>query len=694
MANNFNVRGFLVEPSLNRISRGDQVTQIEPRVMELLVYLADHAGKVLSRDRIIRAVWSDTFVTDEALWHGISELRRVFGDDAKSPEFIETISKRGYRLIAPVSPEVDANDHRFRILEKIGQGAMGQVYLTEDTTLKRKVALKFLNEEVEQDKTARRRLLREARATAALDHPFICKVYETGELDGRSFIAMEYVEGETLKERLARGPIGLKEALRIAVEVADALEAAAEKKIVHRDVKPSNILLAKQGHVKVTDFGVARRLQRSEEEDQEWTATLTEDITTVGTLPYMSPEQVRGDPVDHRSDIFSFGVVLYELLTGVHPFRKARQVETTAAILRTDPAPLKRYIDDVPELLQCTVRKMLAKDPSQRYQSAHEVGTNLTEVLGELEVVHEKSGFNLKHLVGTAVAATLMASGGIWIYLSQTPAEPILTDVKITGFTSLIGTERHPAFSPDGSQVAFSWDSESQDNFDIYIKPVGPGQMRRLTTDPGEDFRPVWSPDGSLIAFMRRQGEMTKVMLVPPLGGIERELTETYFNRKGTCYLRWSPNSRWLAVSYRESPGEGVSLYLFSVETDTQHRLTSPPIGDDLDPDFSPDGRKLAFIRKTATGVSELYLLRLSEDLTPAGEPERLTFENRWISSPIWSESGQSIFYSLEGDLWQVQMTKPREPRRRQGPRWTGQLGRRFRDFPSDPSSHLRTIVF
>ena len=216
---------------------------------------------------------------------------------------------------------------------------MGEVFLAQDTTLDRKVALKFLAEEMQQDTNARLRFLREAKAAASLDHPYICKIYAVGEDKGKSFIAMEYVQGATLKDSLAKGPVKLKEALKTAVEIAEALEEAHQKKIVHRDIKPSNIMLTGTGHVKMMDFGLAKHLPASENEEQEQTTDLTQEGSALGTVPYMSPEQIRGQPVDTRSDIFSFGVLLYELLTGVNPFRKGTTMDTAQAIINETAPP-------------------------------------------------------------------------------------------------------------------------------------------------------------------------------------------------------------------------------------------------------------------------------------------------------------------------------------------------------------------
>ena len=267
----------------------------------------------------------------------------------------------------------------YRILELLGRGGMGEVYLAQDTTLPRKVALKLLPQETQGDRTSRSRLLREAKAAATITHPFICAIHELGEFEGTDYIAMEYVEGRTLQERLSREALSAQEALPLAAEIAEALEKAHSQGIVHRDLKPSNIMLTAEGHPKIMDFGLAKRLAPVEGlESQDQTQTeLTREGSTLGTPAYMSPEQVLGQSVDARSDIFSFGIVLYEMLTGAHPFQRPHAVETASAILRDEPAPLARHLPGVSELLEHVVGKALAKDSGECYQSARELQVDL-----------------------------------------------------------------------------------------------------------------------------------------------------------------------------------------------------------------------------------------------------------------------------------------------------------------------------
>jgi serine/threonine-protein kinase len=262
----------------------------------------------------------------------------------------------------------------YKVLEKLGEGGMGKVYLAEDTSLKRKVALKFLPASLADDPIAHKRFLREAESAAGLDHPFICHINEVSSTeDGQNFISMEFVLGQSLKDRLAKGLLPIQDALQLGIELAEALEVAHQAGVVHRDLKPANIMLTVQGHAKVMDFGLAKKLEPEEGDEHDITAGLTLEGTTLGTLPYMSPEQARGEQADHRSDIFAFGIVLYEVITGVHPFRKRTRVETLSSILTEDPDPISQYVEAVPQLLDDLITRALAKSPSDRPRDMSEL---------------------------------------------------------------------------------------------------------------------------------------------------------------------------------------------------------------------------------------------------------------------------------------------------------------------------------
>ncbi len=320
------------------------------------------------------------------------EVESQIAYQQEASKFLEEPAfKHAAELMADSQTETESMEGRtishYSILRKLGAGGMGEVYLAQDTTLSRKVAIKFLSQNSVAGEQAKKRLVREAKAAAALDHPHICAVYEVSEEAGYSFIVMQYVEGETLASRLHRQPIEFRETLDIAVQIADALAEAHSRRIIHRDVKPQNVMLTASGQVKVLDFGLARVVREGSLIDSigETESLLTAPGSVIGTVPYMSPEQVRGEALDGRSDIFSFGAVLYEMLSGRQPFQGESVGATMSSILTKEPAPLARYASELPDELQRIVRKALSKDKEGRYQGIKDLLIDLRELKQELE---------------------------------------------------------------------------------------------------------------------------------------------------------------------------------------------------------------------------------------------------------------------------------------------------------------------
>jgi serine/threonine-protein kinase len=418
----------------------------------------------------------------------------------------------------------------YKVLEKLGQGGMGEVYLAEDSRLDRKVALKILPQHLSDRAELRERFEREARAVSSLNHPPICTLYDIGEQDGIHYLVMEHLVGETLEARLAKGPLALEQTLEYAIQIADALEAAHKQNIVHRDLKPSNIMLTPGGHVKVMDFGLAKRVTPVEGKEEEVTTKLTKDNSFLGTVPYMSPEQLRGQEVDSRSDIFSFGVVLYEMLAGVHPFKKGGQIETANAILSETAAPLSRYTNDISGLLQHAVKKMLAKKPDRRYQLIHEVRTDLTGVISEvqeplaepmmvspIEAVSAAQPAPWKRAIPWTITALTILIAGLIVWNlgpsvpttspSITPQPTVRLVVALPDNKTIALLPSPLALSPDGSRLAYvaTYGGTAQ----LYLRPMDEPEAKPISGT--EDAKsPFFSSDGQSLGFFA-EGKLKKV---------------------------------------------------------------------------------------------------------------------------------------------------------------------------------------
>ncbi len=571
----------------------------------------------------------------------------------------------------------------YEILSLLGAGGMGEVYLARDPRLDRQVALKILPPEVTQDPERLQRFVREAKASSALNHPDIATIYEIGEAEGIHFISMEYIDGDTLEARIQQRRPELEEILDIGIQVADALDEAHRKGITHRDIKPANLMLTPHGQVKVLDFGLAKRIHR--EKAAKDVAAGTQSHTTpgliMGTVDYMSPEQVLGQEVDSRTDLFSLGIVLYDMVTGRLPFHGVTPTDTIGKILHTQPEAISRFIHKVPAELERIVRKCLDKDRDLRYQRASEIGADLKRLkrdtdIGKLATEISKPKTRRSLLWGSAFLLIVMAAvaGFLFVQSRKETSEVPLVPVP---FTTYPGEEVSPSFSPDGNQVVFAWRGEKQDYCDLYIKQIGSESPRRLTTGPDASAYPAWSPDGQFIAFLRvfrvLGGWKTTVMMIPANGGGERQVAEVRMLKveNMTKVLCWHPSGKWLAVACdQESADAPSAIYLLSSETGERRRLTSPPkrVRGDNNPAFSPDGRSLVFVRCFPGIINELYLLPVSAGLLPEGEPKQLTFMDQDTCYPAWMPDGKEILFvsgskSHHCSLWRIPVSGLGKPR-------------------------------
>jgi eukaryotic-like serine/threonine-protein kinase len=572
----------------------------------------------------------------------------------------------------------------YQILEKLGEGGMGVVYKARDSHLDRLVAIKVLPTERVADLDSKRRFVQEAKAASALNHPNIVTIYDIDQADGVYFIAMEFVAGKPLDRLIPREGLELNTMLKYGVQVADALAAAHAAGIVHRDLKPGNLMVTDRDLVKVLDFGLAKLTEASAIGESEITQCRTEEGAILGTVSYMSPEQAEGKPVDSRSDIFSLGSVLYEMVTGRKAFQAETKLSTLTAILRDEPKRAGEIVESLPREVERIISRCLRKELSRRFQHMDDLKVELETLKEESEsgkllalppVARQRRSWN--PIWGAGLAALLLGALIMVWFIRSSPKAPGI-ELTAVPLTTHPGIEGFPTFSPDGSQVAFMWNGPNQDNFDIYVKLAGPGPPPlRLTSHPAADYDPVWSPDGQSIAFLRDlSGGRSAVLLVAPIGGPERKLVEvaSTFALIQPPILSWSPDGKSLALIDQEAPNQAPAVFLLSIETNEKRRLTSPALessGGDYAPTFSPDGRNLAFVRSKSNRASgDLFVLPLSSGPQPQGEPKPLMSDSRPLFGLTWTLDGREIITApgisatSSGSLWRMAADGSGKPER------------------------------
>ena len=522
----------------------------------------------------------------------------------------------------------------YRIQSPLGSGGMGVVYLAEDLSLGRKVALKFLHGEFARDGTAIERFRREARAASALNHPNICTIYEISEHEGQPFIAMEWIEGVSLKERLGRSRLSMDELVTLAIDIADALDAAHRADVVHRDIKPGNIFVTTRGRAKLLDFGLAKLDAGTHARSSAPTGDeerLTQTGATLGTVSYMSPEQARGDSLDARTDLFSFGVMLYEMATAVAPFTGSSNAVIFHEILSKTPASPQRLNPDVPPELDRVITKALEKNRDVRCQSAAEMLSDLKRLKRDRDSSASEPSFKTlaagapisassdtlmvasvvkRHHFGLAfiaVALALALAGAAYLANRQSGSSPASSaasfgDLEIERLTSS-GNARSPAISPDGKYVAYV--QRDGDNDSLWIRQTATTSNTRIVSpQPGVALAAVtFTPDSTFVDFVRRgrQGELAVFSLwrVSFLGGTPRRLIDDVHSAVG-----WSPDGRQMA--FIRSPGTSDSLVIADADGRSERVLVtqqSPgprfstvlyPGNPSSTPAWSPDSRVIA----------------------------------------------------------------------------------------------------
>jgi serine/threonine protein kinase/Tol biopolymer transport system component len=551
----------------------------------------------------------------------------------------------------------------YEILAPLGAGGMGEVYRARDPRLNREVAIKVLPADRLADSNRRARFVQEAQAASALNHPHIVTIHEIESADGAEFIVMEYVRGKSLDALIPRHGMRLGEALRIAIPVADALAAAHARGIVHRDLKPANVMVGEEGAVKVLDFGLAKLIDsESIPEDEILTAAVAGDLTApgniTGTAAYMSPEQATGGKVDGRSDIFSFGALLYEMVTGVRAFVGKSPADTVLQVIRTQPKPPGEIVVSLPRELERLIMRCLRKEPERRYQTLSDVSLELQDIKEESDSIRVQTGLspvsrNRSRVTWVAVAVLLLVGAATAVWLRRSPAAPRMQQPALVTLTSMRGVESSPTFSPDGEQVAFAWNGEGENNWDIYLKLVGSSEVRRLTTDPARDERPIWAPDGREIAFLRRGTGSTTLLTVSPVTGTERKLASVESER--LVDVSWWADGRWLALAGLV-PGQGHGVYLVPSEGGQLRALIRAAAAEYYTAlATSPDGRRLALGVCSAAVRCHLKLVDIGPDLTVSGSPRSVTVRaGPEVTAIAWTREERSVVYASDSRLWRV----------------------------------------
>src|SRR5688572_29941285 len=527
---------------------------------------------------------------------------------------------------------------------------MGEVYRARDPRLQREVAIKVLPREFSQDAERLRRFEQEARSASALNHPNILAVYDLGTHDAAPYLVSELLEGESLRERLTESGLPVRKAVEIAGQIARGLAAAHEKGIVHRDLKPENVFLTRDGRVKILDFGLAK-LIHPEDSQSFLAAAPTKGASTdigvvLGTVGYMSPEQVRGLPADHRSDIFALGAILYEMLSGQRAFQRGSAADTMSAILRDDPPDLEASGRAIPPVLDRIVRHCLEKNPEERYRSAHDLAFDFEALSGSsfagpvAEPVTGPAARRSRLALWLWPAAVALALGVGWFLRgSRVPGTTTTPRLHFTQLTDQGGAESFPAFSPDGT--TFVYEREDGGDVDLFLQRVGGTNPTNLTQQCDQDDRgAAFSPDGRFIAY-RSECAGPAIFVMGATGESPKRVADFGFQPS------WSPDGKEIVVSTQPgfTPlGRGSIGELWAARPDSgERRLITRH--DAVQPSWSPPGQRIVFGGLRAA-TSQRDLWTVAADGSEAETPPVPLLDDAPVDwSPVWSPDGKHVYF-------------------------------------------------